>query len=175
MGYRNDIPDEVWDKLRMEYISSSDVSIRGLEKKHGISYTMIRTRMQNEKWLEQREELKKRAKERSIELVSEHQAEECSRAFRLANKVIDKLEVLIDSVVVSTEDEDKTSDVIASATRNLKNITSAIKDLKEIGVCRSELDLAEQKARIAKLRKEAEDEQTDTTITVRFAEDEYGN
>lgn len=165
MAYRNDIPDEMWDQLRLEYISSTDVSIRGLEKKYGISYSMIRTRCQNEKWLEQRDELKKQAMDKSIDLVSGHMAEECSRAFRLASKVMDKLEEVIDNI--QAEDSD--------ATRYLKNITSAIKDLKEIGVYRSELDRAEQIARINKLRKESEEEQTDTTITVKFVEDDYGN
>lgn len=159
-GYRNDISDEIWDRLRLEYISS-DISIRGLEKKHGISYSMIRTRCQNENWLDQREELKKQAMAKSIELVSEHQAEECSRAFRLASKVMDKLEMVIDSI--KAEDTD--------ATRYLKNITSAIKDLKEIGMFRSEMDRAEQMARISKLRKDAEEEQADTSITVRFEGD----
>lgn len=165
-GYRNDIPDETWDRLRIEYVSS-DVSIRGLEKKHGISYSMIRTRCQNEKWLEQREAFKKEAFSRSVEKVAEHQAEECSRAFRLASKVMDKLEETIDQI--NPKDE--------AATRNLKNITSAIKDLKEIGIYRSELDKAEQIARINKLRKDAEEEQKDTKITVKFESemDEYGN
>ena len=156
MAYRNDIPQETWDKLRLEYISSSDVSIRGLEKKHGIPYSMIRTRCQNEKWLEQREELRKQAMDKSIDLVSEHQAEECSRAFRLANKVMDKLEAVVDRIEPEEE----------SATREIKNVTSAIKDLKEIGVFRSAMDRMEQMARINKLRKDAEEEQKDTNITV---------
>ena len=156
MAYRNNVPDETWDKLRLEYVSSSDVSIRGLEKKYGISYSMIRTRCQNEKWLEQRDELKKQAMDKSIDLVSGHMAEECSRAFRLASKVMDKLEEVIDSI--EKDDSD--------ATRYLKNITSAIKDLKEIGVYRSELDREEQIARIKKLRKDAEGGERDTNITV---------
>jgi ribosomal protein S15P/S13E len=154
-GYRNDIPDETWDMLRIEYVSS-DVSIRGLEKKHGISYSMIRTRCQNEKWLEQRDAFKREAFSRSVEKVAEHQSEECSRAFRLASKVMSKLEETIDQINPADE----------AATRNLKNITSAIKDLKEIGIYRSELDKAEQIARINKLRKEVEEEQKDTNITV---------
>lgn len=167
MAYRNDIPQETWDKLRLEYISSSDVSIRGLEKKHGIPYSMIRTRCQNEKWLDQREELRKQAMDKSIDLVSEHQAEECSRAFRLANKVMDKLEAVVDRIEPKDE----------GATREIKNVTSAIKDLKEIGVFRSAMDRMEQMARINKLWKDAEEEQKDTTITVKFESemDEYAN
>ena len=50
-------------------------------------------------------------------------------------------------------------------------MTGAIKDLKEIGVFRSDMDRLEQQARINKLRKDAEEEQKDTSITVTF-EDE---
>ena len=160
------VSDDTWDKLRMEYISSSEVSIRGIAKKYGIPYNAVRNRCQKEDWLGQRETMRQQMFQKSIDLVSDTQAEECSRAFRLASKVMDKLEEVIDNI--DAEDSD--------ATRYLKNITSAIKDLKEIGVFRSELDKAEQMARINKLRKDAEDEQKDTTITVKFEGDmdEYG-
>jgi hypothetical protein len=77
---------------------------------------------------------------------------------------MDKLEECIEQI--NPEDE--------YATKNLKSITSAIKDLKEIGVFRSALDEQEQKARIKKLQKDAEEEEKDTTITVTF-EGEMGD
>lgn len=161
MPERMKVSDDTWDKLRMEYISSSDSSIRGIAKKYGIPYNAVRNRCQKEDWLGQRETMRQQMFQKSIDLVSDTQAEECSRAFRLASKVIDKLEEVIDTVDARDSD----------ATRYLKNITSAIKDLKEIGLFRSELDKAEQMARISKLRKDAEEEQADTSITVRLEGD----
>lgn len=159
------VSEDTWDKLRMEYISASDVSIRGLQKKYGIPYNQIRNRCEDEKWLDQRKELKEKRAQKSIDLVSDFQANECSRAFRLASKVMDKLELCIEAI-------DPENDY---ATKNLKSITSAIKDLKEIGVFRSSLDQAEQEARIKKLQKDAEEEQKDVSVTVTFEEgmDEY--
>ena len=160
------VSDDTWDKLRMEYISSSEASIRGISKKYGISYSAVRNRCQKEDWLGQREIMKQQMFQKSIDLVSDTPAEECSRAFRLASKVMDKLEEVIDGIDANDSD----------ATRYLKNITSAIKDLKEIGLFRSELDKAEQMARISKLRKDAEEEQKDTHITVVIEDgDEYAN
>ena len=159
------VSDDTWDKLRMEYISSSEASIRGISKKYGISYSAVRNRCQKEDWLGQREIMKQQMFQKSIDLVSDTQAEECSRAFRLASKVMEKLEEVIDGIDANDSD----------ATRYLKNITSAIKDLKEIGLFRSELDKAEQMARISKLRKDAEEEEKDTNITVTFMENDYGN
>lgn len=165
MPKKTKVSEETWDKLRMEYISSSDVSIRGLEKKYGIPYNAIRNRVENEKWLDQRTELKEQTTQKSIGLVSDFQASECSRAFRIANKVMDKLEEIV--VMIDASDE--------YATKKLKDVTGAIKNLKEIGLFRAELDKQEQMARIKKLQKDAEEEQVDTTITVKFMEDSYGD
>ena len=150
------VSEETWDKLRIEYISSSDVSIRGLEKKYGIPYNAIRNRVEREGWLDQRTELKEQTTQKSIDLVSDFQANECSAAFRIASKVMSKLEEVVDTI--DSEDE--------YATKKLKDVAGAIKNLKEIGLFRAELDKQEQMARIKKLQKEAEEEQTDTNITV---------
>ena len=48
----------------------------------------------------------------------------------------------------------------------LRQITAALKDLKEIQMLKTELDRMEQEARIEKLRKEAAKEDRSSTITV---------
>ena len=165
MPRKVEVSDETWEKLRLEYISSSDVSIRGLQKKYGIPFNQIRNKVENEGWVGQREEFKTKSTQKSIDLLADHAAEECTRAFRLASKVMEKLEEAVEKIDVGDD----------YAIKNLKGITSAIKDLKEIGVFRSQLDRMEQEARINKLRKDAEEEQKDTSITVTFEDmDDYG-
>jgi hypothetical protein len=57
-------------------------------------------------------------------------------------------------------------------TQSFKQLTSALKDLKDIKGYKSAIDLKEQEARIAKLEKEAMDEKSnDTTVIVQFEED----
>lgn len=165
MPKKTKVSEDTWDKLRIEYISSSDVSIRGLEKKYGIPYNAIRNRVEKEDWLRQRTELKEQTTQKSIDLVSDFQANECSAAFRIANKVLSKLEEVVETI--ESDDE--------YATKKLKDVAGAIKSLKEIGLFRAELDKQEQMARIKKLQKDAEEEQTDTTITVKFMEEDYGD
>jgi hypothetical protein len=53
----------------------------------------------------------------------------------------------------------------------LKAIASALKDIKEIQMLKSEADMREQEARIAKLRKETEEEKKDTSVVVQFKGD----
>ena len=50
--------------------------------------------------------------------------------------------------------------------QGIKQLTSALKDIKEVKGLKSEIDLREQEARIDKLRKDAMEENVDKTITV---------
>ena len=154
------ITDEMWEKIKYEYITT-DISMRGIQKKYGIPFNRVKTKVDNENWNADREEYKSKIKQKSIDLLVEHNAEECTRAFRIANKVMDKLEECVDNLDVTDD----------YAMKNLKSITSAIKGWKEIGGFRSKLDQAEQEARINKLRKDAEADQKDSTITVVFEGD----
>ena len=159
MPKKIEVSEEMWDKLRLEYISS-DVSLRGLEKKYGVPFSQIQKKAKSGKWAEVKEECKSNTIRKSVDLISTHQAEECTRAFTLANKVLDKLEEVVEKI--DPEEE--------YAVKKLKDVTGAIKNLKEIGLFRSSLDQAEQEARINKLRKDTEDD-SDTEITVVFESD----
>ena len=57
----------------------------------------------------------------------------------------------------------------------LRQITGALKDIKEIQMIRSEADLREQEARIANLRRqsEADQETNDITVTILGDLNEY--
>ena len=159
-----EIPEEVWEQMKFEYIST-DISLRGIQKKYGVPYNQTRTRCVNEKWNELRESCKDKSTQKSIDLIAEHKAEECTRAFRVASTILDKIEECVSNIDTKSPE----------ALKDIKSATSSIKDLKEIGLFRAELDKAEQMARIKKLQKEAEEEQKDTTITVVFDDgmDEY--
>jgi hypothetical protein len=159
------VTEETWTQLRLEYISSKEVSIRGLQKKYGIPYNQIRNRCENEKWLEQREAVTDKSTQKSIDLISDYDGEKCTRACLVADQVLVKLEQVVDTI----DPED------TEALRMLKDATYTLKNMKEIGVFRSTLDKEEQEARIKKLQKDAEEEEVDTTITVNFMEDAYGN
>jgi hypothetical protein len=159
-----EISVDMWQTIKNEYVTT-DISIRGIQKKYGIPYNRIRDRADAEGWNDERETLKDKINQKSIDLLVEHKAEECTRAFRVANKILDKIEEIVEHI--DTESPD--------ALRDIKSATSSIKDLKEIGFFRADLDRQEQMARINKLRKDAEEEQKDTTITVVFENDEYGD
>lgn len=157
------VPEEVWKKMKIEYIST-DISLRGLEKKYGVPFSAVRSRSEREKWVDQRKSVNTQTTQKSIDLISTQQAQQCAKAFQVANKLLEKIEKAVDAV----EDAD---------TGAIKQLTGAIKDLKEIGVFRADMDRAEQMARIKKLQKEAEDEQEDKEIivTIKGGADKYGD
>lgn len=157
----SDIPENLWNAMRTEYISSDNSSYRQLEAKYGVSFNKIRRRSLDEDWQGKREEFKTNRANKSLDLVAEYQATECAKAFMVASKLLEKIEKAVEAV----PDAD---------TGAIKQLTSAIKDLKEIGVFRADLDKQEQMARIKKLQKESEEEQKDTTIKVVFDGDMEG-
>ena len=165
MPRKVEVSEETWDKLRLEYISSQDVSMRGLQKKYGIPFNAIKNRVDGEEWNKKREEYLTRSMQKSIDFLAESRAKECTKAFKVASTILDKIEAIVSKI------DDESPDAL----RDIKSATSAIKDLKEIGLFRAELDRQEQEARIRKLQKESEEEQKDTTITVKFMEEDYGN
>ena len=162
MPRKVEVSEETWDKLRLEYISSPETSMRGLQKKYGIPFSAIKKRVDNEDWNAQRDEFRVTSMQKSLDLVSDFKADECAKAFMVANKLLEKIAKAVDAI----QDAD---------TGAIKQLTGAIKDLKEIGVFRADLDKQEQEARIKKLRKDAEEEQVDTEIIISLEEEDYAN
>lgn len=165
MPRRVEVPEATWDQLRLEYISSPDVSMRGLQKKYGIPFNAIKNRVDGEEWNKKREEYATRSMQKSIDFLAENRAKECTKAFKVASIILDKIEAIVSKI------DDESPDAL----RDIKSATSAIKDLKEIGLFRAELDRQEQEARIRKLQKDAEEEETDTNIIITFEEKGYAN
>ena len=152
-GKKTKTSDKIGEKMKTEYITDDRCSYRSLEKKYGIPFSRIRSKGHEEKWQQQRAEFKSKAAQKSIDSLSDQYAEDCTRAFRVASSILEKI-------------EESVKKIDARDTKGLKALTASIRDLKEIGIFRSEMDRLEQLARIKKLQKDAEEEQKDTSITV---------
>ena len=182
------IPDKVWEQIRQEYIST-DTSYRQLEKKYGVSYSKIQGMAQRGKWLEEREKFKSTRANKSLDLICDEQAKDIAKAVFIGNKLLDKLEKAVDELdvilvkrmkrtettegtglgladVTYTEESYEVQDITMVDYEKLKQLTVALKNLKEIGIFRADLDEREQRARIAKLEKETAEEVKDTTIQI---------
>ena len=141
-----------WNVIKSEYIAGG-TSYRTLAKKYNVSLTTLQRTAKRENWIGLREQAERKTETKLVESVSKTKSKTSIKINEVADKLIAKMDATIDAM-----------DVIDGQT--MKHFTSALKDLKDITGLKSDIDLKEQEARIAKLQKEAETEEKDTKIEV---------
>ena len=139
-----------WKRIKAEYIAGG-TSLRKLSEKYGVSFSTIQKKSMEEKWGELRKKSGRRAEEKIIESVSTQEAKKAVNIIDVADKLLERIGEIADKAV---------------APDSIKKLTSAIKDLKDIKGIKTEADMREQEARIAKLQKEAMEEEKDNEIKV---------
>ena len=137
-----------WNKIKTEYLTS-DTSYRKLAQKYGVNATTIAKKASKEGWVSQRQQQANRTLSKTLTVVSNRQVNRAVRLQEVADKLLNKIEAAVD---------DYNMEVLLVDRQSLRQITGALKDIKDIQMIRSEADLREQEARIAKLLKEAERE-----------------
>lgn len=170
-----------WQSIKTEYITTN-TSYRKLAQKHGIHYKVISDRGKNEKWVELRSQYRDKTLTKTLDKISTKKADKMARIDDLADQLLDKLQQAITELDMqlykhtdktkiieydyslvpgkptkeTIHEEEKLLETKSIVDRKgLKQIASALKDIKEVKMLKSELDRQEQEARIDKLRKEA--------------------
>ena len=170
-----------WQAIKTEYITTQ-TSYRKLAEKYGIHYKVISERGKDEGWVELRSQHRDKTLTKTLDKISNKQADKMARIDKLTDKLLDKLEQAIKELDLQlakhtdktktieynndlrpdkptrevVHEEEKLLEVKSIVDRQgLKQIASALKDIKEVKMLRSELDRQEQEARIANLRKQA--------------------
>lgn len=138
-----------WSKIKTEYITT-DTSYRKLAEKYGINKDTIYAKAKKEGWPDKRRQFVDRTQTKML-------AVEETRTVDRATKLLDVSDLLLMKVRQLLESDDK----IALDTQGMRHISGVLKDLKEIQMVRSEADLREQEARIAKLQREAREDGPD--------------
>lgn len=140
-----------WNRIKAAYISGGK-SLRELSEEYGVSFSTIQKKSMEEKWGELRKKSRRKEEEKILESVSSKNAKNAVNIISVADKLLGKMSELMDAVPLDTQ--------------SFKQLTSALKDLKDIKGYKSAIDLEEQMARIAKLQREAEESDADTEIKV---------
>ena len=133
-----------WQAIKTEYITT-DTSYRKLAQKYGVSTTQICNVGRDEKWVEQREQYLNKTTAKTIEKISQQEANRAAKIHSVADKLLLKIEAMVDRPEPLNE-------------KAIRSLTAAVKDLKEIQSVKSALDEQEQRARIANLQKQADKE-----------------
>ena len=133
-----------WQAIKTEYITT-ETSYRKLAQKYGIHYKVISERGKDEKWVELRSQHRDKTLTKTLDKISQQEANRAAKIHSVADKLLMKIEAMVES----EEPLD---------TKGIRALTAAVKDLKEIQSVRTDLDRQEQEARIANLRKQADKE-----------------
>ena len=146
-----------WKKIETEYITTA-TSYRKLADKYGIDQATISRKAKKEDWVSKRQHHLSETQAKVLAADTEGKVDRALRLVTVADKLLEKVEQWVEM-----------GDPISAT--SIKNLSDAIKNIKEVQMIRTDEDIEEQKARIAKLRKEAEkEEHSDNTIVIQFAE-----
>lgn len=148
-----------WKKLKREYIAGG-TSYRKLAEKYNVPFSTLRKTAAKENWRDLRDKTRAKTDTKIIETESDKQAERMKRLLTVSDKLLEAVESAVDKFQAEELILEKSA---------LKSLASAIKDIKEIQSIKSQLDIEEQKARIANLKKQAEaDTDKDINVEVSF-------
>ena len=153
-----------WKKVKAEYIAGG-TSYRKLAEKYGVSFSTLKEIARREKWTDLKEKAQLKADTKFADLLGEKQAKRSAKISDVADMLLDKISTTLSIM-----------DVVDS--QSIKHFTSALKDIKDIKGIKSDIDLKEQEARIAKLQREAEadtDKNSSVSITIEGGDDEWQN
>lgn len=138
-----------WQSIKTEYITT-DTSYRKLAQKYGVNQTNIAKRASKEKWVEERNKNASKTLSKTLNSVGRKQAEQTAKLFGVSDLLLDKVKRLLE------ENEELLADTSA-----MKDVSVVLKNLKDLLMIKSEIDLREQEARIEKLRADAQQRNND--------------
>jgi hypothetical protein len=140
-----------WAKIKAEYISGS--SLRQLSEKYGVPKGTLSKKCWREKWEDARKRKGIKAESKIVDACATKEAKKACKVNDIADVLLEKLS----EGVVGIKPTD------FSLMMDAATILLRLKDSKK-GL--NELDLKEQEARIAKLRREAERDDTEKAVEI---------
>lgn len=138
-----------WTKIRIEYITTN-ASYRELAKKYGVSKDAIGNRGKKEGWPELRRQHIDKTTTKTLDKDSDKRSDKLSEITDVSKEILVNIKEA--AKLLSAEN-------IAANPQSVRHLTGALKDLKEIMCLKGELELKEQKARLALLEKQVKEDQ----------------
>lgn len=144
-----------WDAIKTEYITNSKTSFRKLSDKYGPHKDTIWRKAKDECWDEMRRQHTDNTQTEILKADTEQKVS-------IAEKLNEATDMLLDNVVAQM----KSREPVGMDIQEMKDVSVVLKNVKDILGIKSKKDLEEQDARIAKLRKDAEEEKDGNTEVV---------
>ena len=157
-----------WTRIKEDYASGS-LSLRSLSKKYGVSYSTIQSRANRENWARI---------PGAGEVVNPDFQENlnalCRRLLALAEQAAEELSmnIIVTKTKVRTEDGECTTErryYEPGGTvdcKDLKVLTAALKDIRDLQMIRDPLDIREQEVKIRNLERQFSRQENAVTVTL---------
>ena len=157
-----------WTRIKEDYASGS-LSLRSLSKKYGVSYSTIQSRANRENWARIRG---------GGEVVNPDFQENlnalCRQLLALAEQAAEELSmnIIVTKTKVRTEDGECTTErryYEPGGTvdcKDLKVLTAALKDIRDLQMIRDPLDIREQEVKIRNLERQFSRQENAVTVTL---------
>lgn len=186
-----------WNKIMTEYITTG-ISYRALAKRLDVSLSAVNKHAKLEHWKDKRDQYRQKVTQKVIQTKQQKTIDTLSRFDLVTEKLLSKIEKAVEEcditivenvkkvktvdykedddgnsspVVVETTTKDKQCKRLCIDKAGLKQITAALKDIKEIRNIKSKADEEEQKMRISLLKKQVDGDKIDTQINVSLSSD----
>lgn len=146
-----------WLAVKTEYVTTA-IGYRELSKKHRIRYKTLADRAKAEGWVEARHQYREKAITAAEDAMAAKHAVRAVKFQSVADRLLEKIEAMVDA-----------EDAGDMTPKDIRALTAAMGDLKDIMDIRSKADTREQEARIANLERQARaDVEKDQEVTVRL-------
>lgn len=149
-----------WTKIKTEYITDSKSSYRKLAEKYGVSFNTLQCRAKDEGWAELKRQAQDKITTKSIQKGIDKQVNRATRLMGATDKLLVLIEKTVDGLSAGSVIADKAV---------LKQISGALKDIKDIQGIKSERDIREQEARIRSLERANEDDDKHNEVAITIA------
>ena len=150
-----------WKKIKAEYIAGG-IGYKKLADKYGVSFSTLSHLAKREKWTDLKQKACEKADMDLANSIGKKNAKKSAKIDSLVDRLLDIVGERLEALVIEGKD--------------VKSIASALKDLRELKGIKDKLDLKEQKARIRKLEKEAnetEDRSKEVVIKIEGGDESW--
>ena len=146
-----------WLAVKTEYVTAA-IGYRELSKKYGIRYKTLADRAKAEGWVDARHQYREKAISAAEDAMAAQHAVRAVKFQSVADRLLAKIDAMVDA-----------EDAVGMTPKDIRALTAAMGDLKDIMDIRSKADTREQEARIANLERQARaDGEKDQVVTVRL-------
>jgi hypothetical protein len=150
-----------WTQIKTEYITDSKSSYRKLAEKYDVPFTTLKDRARKEGWAQLKTQTQHDIITKTIDKDVDKKVDRATRLMDATDKLLTVIEKTVEGISASTVIADKAV---------LKQISGALKDIKDIQGIKSDRDIREQEARIRNLERQAtESDNKPNEITINIA------